>query len=311
MSKYCSIAQTSTNIAKKTSVSTKDKSFDNIDMLDKALRVSNLLLIVDGSRKQPDVTSLINSGYSAGSIITTIDAEGSKVYTVIAEDDYYKFHADSIVAFTFMLSMINKDMHHMLSEAITKEDPIKLYRMVQEHFKGGKNHHVEVARRKLSAHRCGPDIVRDMSRLLELISDLEIAQKMEMPESQKFGILRTIMRHEERAHVKSVYGLASYHKESFNSTVTKKLKKSGMPYRQTRSKLLWRQAWHHYRPIESATNLRQTHAAGQNVLSYIRLCLNKNVRTRITMQSCQVKRILRASLQKALAMSRILRVNRT
>ena len=118
MSKYCSIVPTSMEIAKKTSVSTKDKSFDNIDMLDKALRASNLLSLVDGSRKQPDVTSLINSGYSAESIITTIDAEGSKLYTVIAEDDYYKFHADSIVAFTFMLSMINKDMHHMLSEAI-------------------------------------------------------------------------------------------------------------------------------------------------------------------------------------------------
>ena len=70
------------------------------------------------------------------------------------------------MAFTFMLSMINKDMHHMLSEAIKKKDPIKLYRMIQEHFKGGKNHHVEAARRKLIAHRCGPDIERDMSRLL-------------------------------------------------------------------------------------------------------------------------------------------------
>ena len=64
MSKYCSIAQTSTNIAKKTSVSTKDKSFDNIDMLDKALSAFNLLSLVDGSRKQPDVTSLSDSGYS-------------------------------------------------------------------------------------------------------------------------------------------------------------------------------------------------------------------------------------------------------
>ena len=107
-------------------------------MLDKVLRVSNLISLVDGSRKQPDVTSLNNSGYSAESIITTIDAEGSKVYTVIAEDDYYKFYADSIVAFTFMLSMINKDMHHMLSEAIKKEDPIKLYRMIQKHFKSGR-----------------------------------------------------------------------------------------------------------------------------------------------------------------------------
>ena len=107
----------------------------------------------------------------------------------------------------------------MLGEAIKKEDPIKLYRVIREHFKGGKNHHVEAARKKLNAHRFRPDIERDISRLLELISDLEIAQKIEMPESQKFGILRTIMRHEERAHVKSVYGMASYHKESFNSTL--------------------------------------------------------------------------------------------
>ena len=48
LSKYCSIVQTSTEIAEKTSVSTKDKSFD---MLDKALRTSNLLSLVDGSRK--------------------------------------------------------------------------------------------------------------------------------------------------------------------------------------------------------------------------------------------------------------------
>ena len=109
-SKYCSIVHTSTEIAKKTSVLTKDKSFDNIDMLDKVLRASNLLSLVDGSRKQPDVTSLNDPGYSAESTITTIDAEGSKLYTVIAEDDYYKFYADSIAAFTFMLSMINKDM---------------------------------------------------------------------------------------------------------------------------------------------------------------------------------------------------------
>ena len=44
----------------------------------------------------------------------TIKADGSRTLTVIAEDDYYKYYADSIVAFTFMMSMINKDMHHML-----------------------------------------------------------------------------------------------------------------------------------------------------------------------------------------------------
>ena len=65
LSKYCSIGQTGTEVAKKTSISNKDKSFDNIDMLDKALRASNLLSLVDGSRKQPDVTTLNSSGCSA------------------------------------------------------------------------------------------------------------------------------------------------------------------------------------------------------------------------------------------------------
>ena len=76
----------------------------------------------------------------------TIKADGSRTLTVIAEDDYYKYYADSIVAFTFMMSMINKDMYHMLSKAIKDEDSIKVYKVIQEHFKGGKNHHVESAR---------------------------------------------------------------------------------------------------------------------------------------------------------------------
>ena len=58
ISKYCSIVPTSTEIAQKTSVSNKDKLFDNIDMFDKALRASNLLSLVDGSRKPLDVTTL-------------------------------------------------------------------------------------------------------------------------------------------------------------------------------------------------------------------------------------------------------------
>ena len=107
-------------------------------------------------------------------------------------------------------------MHHLLGEAIKDEDPTKLYKVIQEHFIGGKNHHVESARRKLNAHRFGPDIERDISRLLVLISEIVVAQKMEMPESQKFGILRNIIGHKERP-----YGMASYMKENFYNTVMK------------------------------------------------------------------------------------------
>ena len=48
-----------------------------------------------------------------------------------------------------------------------------------------------------------------------------MAQKMEMPESQKFGILQNIISFEERPHVRSLFGIASYHKEKFYNTVIK------------------------------------------------------------------------------------------
>ena len=138
ISKYCNIVPTSTEIAKKTSVSHKDKTFDNIDMLEKAPRASNLLSLADGSRRPPDVTELNCSGYTAEAIRPTTKADGSRSLTVVAEDDYYKYYADSIVAYTFMLSMINKDMHHLLGDAIKDEDPRMLCNVIQEHFKGGK-----------------------------------------------------------------------------------------------------------------------------------------------------------------------------
>ena len=99
VSKYCSIVPTSMEIAKKHSVSSKDKDFDNINMLDKALRASNLLSLVNGSRRKPTVTNLNSSGYSAEAIVTTIEADGGSSYIIIDEDDCYKFYAESIMAF--------------------------------------------------------------------------------------------------------------------------------------------------------------------------------------------------------------------
>ena len=80
---------------------------------------------------------------------------------------------------------------------------------------------MEAARKKLNDHRIGLNIERDLSTLLELISSLEEAQGMVMPESQKFGILRVLMAHEERVHVRNIVGIASYNKENFNFTIKK------------------------------------------------------------------------------------------
>ena len=134
ISKYCSIVPTSTEIAKKYSVSRKDKNFDNLDMVDKALRASNLLSLVDGSRKRLIKAADNKSGCLTGAIVDTVDADSMPSYIVIAADDCYKYYDETIIAFTFKLSMIDKDMHHMLLELILE----KIHRAIQEHFKGGK-----------------------------------------------------------------------------------------------------------------------------------------------------------------------------
>ena len=221
VSKYFSIVTTSSEIAKKFIVSHKDKNFENLEMLDKALRASDLLSLVDGSRKRPTPTADNMTGYLADALIMTVDAGGLPSYIVAAADDCYKYYKESIVAFTFMMSMVHKDMHHLLLDLIRKEDPVQIYRAIQEHFKGGKSHHVEAARKKLNDHRLGQDIERDLSTLLELFSSLEEAQGMVMPESQKFGILRVLMAQEERVHDRNIVGIASYNKENFNFTIKK------------------------------------------------------------------------------------------
>ena len=223
VSKYFSIVTTSSEIAKKFLGSHKDKNFENLEMLDKALRASNLLSLVDGSRKRPTPTEVNTTGYLADAIVMTVDAGGLPSYIVVAADDCYKYYEESIVSFTFMMLMVHKDMHHLLLDLIRKENPVRIYREIQEHFKGGKNHHVEAARKKLNDYRLGPNIERDLSTLLELISALEEAQGMVMPESQKFGILRVLMAHEERVHFRNIVSIASYNKESFNFT-TKKIR---------------------------------------------------------------------------------------
>ena len=229
ISKYFSIVTTISEIAKKFIVSHKDKNFENLEMLDKALRASELLSLVDGSRMRPSPTADNTTGYKADSLIMTVDAGGLPSYIVAAADDCYKYYKESIVAFTFMMSMVHIDMHHLLLDLIRKEDPVRIYRAIQEHFKGGKNHHVESARKKLNDYRLGQDIERDLSTLLELISSLEEAQGMVMPESQKFGILRVLMAQEERVHVRNIVGIASYNKENFNFTI-KKLERNGTLY---------------------------------------------------------------------------------
>ena len=60
---------------------------------------------------------------------------------------------------------------------------------------------------KLNQQRLGLDIERDLSKLLELILALG---KVDMPESERYGVLRELMKHEDWPQLLNIVGIVSY-----------------------------------------------------------------------------------------------------
>ena len=118
------------------------------------------------------------------------DPDGIYHNVVIDEDDCYLYYAEKLLAFNFMITMINKEMLHILEVPINEKNPTKLYQMIVNYFRGNKHHHTERARTLLAQHcLSNGDIVRDLSHLKLLISNFAQAQGSDLPEMQKFGIL--------------------------------------------------------------------------------------------------------------------------
>ena len=92
--------------------------------------------------------------------------------------------------------------------------------MILNYFEGNKHHRVERARTLLAQHRLSNgDIVRDLSHLQLLISDLAQTQGSDLPEMQKFGILRGLMKSEQRPVVIQTFQYACLQKLSFDEAV--------------------------------------------------------------------------------------------
>ena len=121
----CRVAQTLR--IKALSISSLDKHFDNIEMVAKALDASCVLSLVDGTRAIPRATTSNSSGYSAKSIVSVEDPDEIYHNVVIDKDDCYGYYAEKLLAFNFMITMINKDMLHILQVPIKEKNPIKLY----------------------------------------------------------------------------------------------------------------------------------------------------------------------------------------
>ena len=190
VAKYLKLTQSSLDIANKFCVSLGDKTFKNVNQLEKALKASCLYTLVDGSRLQPVPTPNNIGGYTPPSILVVLTSQGVPRNIIIEEDDCFKYHSDNSATLTLFSTMIEPDMHHLIIKALENESATELYLIIKEYFKGHKHHHIEFARNALHHCKFTQHVVKDIYNLRQLITNLEEAQEARLPEAQKMGVLR-------------------------------------------------------------------------------------------------------------------------
>ena len=118
VAKYLKLTQSSLDIANKYCVSLGDKTFENVNQLEKALKASCLYTLADVSRLQPVPTTNNIGGYTPPSILVVLTSAGIPRNIIIEEDDCFKYHSDYSATLTLFSTMTKADMHHLIIKAL-------------------------------------------------------------------------------------------------------------------------------------------------------------------------------------------------
>ena len=135
VAKYLMLTQSSLDIAHKYCLSLGDKTFENVNQLQRALKASCLYTLADGSRRQPVPTTNNIGGYAPPSILAVLTSAGIPRNIIIEEDDCFKYHSDNSATLTLLSTMIKPDMHHLIIKALENELATE-YLIIKEYFKG-------------------------------------------------------------------------------------------------------------------------------------------------------------------------------
>ena len=139
-----------------------DRTFENVNQLEKALKASCLYTLADGSRLQPVPTTNNIGGYT--SILVVVTSAGISRNIII---DYFKYHSDNSATLTLFSTMIKPDMHHLIIKALENESATELYLIIKEYFKGHKHHHIEFACNALHHCKFIQHVDKDICNLLK------------------------------------------------------------------------------------------------------------------------------------------------
>ena len=188
-------------MANKFCVSLGDKTFENVNQLEKILKASCLYTLADGSRLQPVPTTNNIGGYTPPSILAVLTSAGVPRNIIIEENDRLKYPSDNSATLTLFSTMIKPDMHHLIIEALENKSATELYLIIKENFKGHKHHHIEFAHDALHHCKFTQHMDKDIYNLRQLITNLEEAQEAPLPEAQKMGVSRSMMVDEQRLNL--------------------------------------------------------------------------------------------------------------
>ena len=219
VAKYLKLTQSILDIANKYYVSLGDKTFENVNQLEKALKASYLYTLVDGSHLQPVPTTNNISGYTPPSILVVLTSAGIPRNIIIEEDDCFKYHSDNSATLTLFSTMIKPDMHHLIIKALDNESATELYLIIKVCSQGHKHHHIEFARNAVHHCKFTQHVDKDIYILRQLITNLEDAQEAPLPEAQKMGVLRGMMVDEQRLNLREAFNWTCLNKFTFETVL--------------------------------------------------------------------------------------------
>ena len=162
--KYAKTTQISTDLVIKHSLSASDKNCDNLVHLEEALKASDVLTLA----------KII--AFPTQRIFTKYHDARKPMYSVIDEDDIFRYNAENKICMLLIQRILNKDMLHHLQPSIDANNASHTYLKILDFFKGHKHHHIESERVALNNFRFATDVEKDILTLKDLISNLKKAQ---------------------------------------------------------------------------------------------------------------------------------------
>ena len=83
--------------------------------------------------------------YIKPSISEQIGSFGKSIMVTIPETDCFKYNEERIATYNLLMTMVHKNLYHLVKAEMTDKNPAKIYTIIFNHFNGHKHRHIQNA----------------------------------------------------------------------------------------------------------------------------------------------------------------------